>query len=100
MSLLNFFGVSSPESWSSVWKASAVSYRQTRTLRAQEGAMAAWVRETELVARGLEVADFDEKRLMSSLDEMRRYSRMRADEIMDPVQAICAPCRRCRGLGA
>jgi HTH-type transcriptional regulator / antitoxin HigA len=88
--LLNFFGVSSPDSWSSVWKASAVSYRQTRTLRAQEGAMAAWVRETELVARGLEVADFDEKRLMSSLDEMRRYSRIRADEIMDPVQAICA----------
>ena len=52
--------------------------------------MAAWVRETELVARGLEVADFNEKRLMSSLDEMRRYSRIRADEIMEPVQAICA----------
>src|SRR5438067_6780568 len=27
--LLNFFGVASPESWDSVWKASAVAYRQT-----------------------------------------------------------------------
>jgi addiction module HigA family antidote len=32
--LLNFFGVSSPTSRQSVWKASAAAYRQTRTLRA------------------------------------------------------------------
>src|SRR5258706_8909829 len=31
--LLNFFGVSSPDSWNAVWKASAVAYRQTRKFK-------------------------------------------------------------------
>ena len=89
-SLLNFFGVSSPESFNSVWKASAVAYRQTRTFKTREESIAAWVREAELVARELDVAEFDEQRLMSSLDELRRLTRIGADEIMGPVQKICA----------
>ncbi len=88
--LLNFFGVSSPESWTTVWKASQVAYRQTRKFKAKEESIAAWVRETELVARQLDVAEFDERRLLSSLEELRRFTRIRADEIMDPVQRICA----------
>ena len=88
--LLNFFGVSSPESWTSVWKASAVAYRQTRTSRIREESIAAWVREAEIVARQLNVADFDEQRLLSSLDELRSLTRKGADEMIDPVQDICA----------
>ncbi len=88
--LLNFFGVSSPESWSSVWKASAVAYRQTRKLRIREETIAAWVREAELVARDVDVTDFDEERLLSSLTELRQLTRKPADAIMDPIQRICA----------
>ena len=88
--LLNFFGVSSPESWTSVWKASAVAYRQTRTSRIREESIAAWVREAEIVTRQLNVADFDEQRLLSSLDELRSLTRKGADEMIDPVQDICA----------
>src|SRR5947209_2525255 len=88
--LLNFFGVSSPDSWNSVWKASAVAYRQTRAFKTREESIAAWVRETEIVARGLEVADFDETRLRSSLEKLRHLTRTRAEEIMEPVQRICA----------
>jgi HTH-type transcriptional regulator / antitoxin HigA len=88
--LLNFFGVSSPASWDSVWKASQVAYRQTRKFETKEESIATWVRETELVARGLDVEEFDERRLRSSLDELRHLTRKRADEIVDPVQKICA----------
>ena len=88
--LLNFFGVASPESWDSVWKASAVAYRQTRALKTREESIAAWVREAEIVAKGLEVAEFDEQRLRSSLEELRQLTRTRAEEIMDPLQRICA----------
>ncbi|MFZ0772684.1 MAG: HigA family addiction module antitoxin [Candidatus Sulfotelmatobacter sp.] len=88
--LLNFFGVSSPESWSSVWEASAVAYRQTRSFNAREESIAAWVRETEIVARGLDVDEFDEQRLLSFVDKLRQLTRRRVDEIMDPVQEICA----------
>jgi addiction module HigA family antidote len=88
--LLNFFSVSSPESWNSVWKASAAAYRQTRVFKAREESIASWVREAEIVAGELDVAEFDEERLLSSLDELRHLTRIRADEIMDPIQKICA----------
>jgi HTH-type transcriptional regulator/antitoxin HigA len=88
--LLSFFAVSSPESWNSVWKAAAVAYRQTRKLRTREESIAAWVREAELVARGLEVSEFSEQRLISSLNELRQLTRQRADAIIDPIQRICA----------
>ena len=88
--LLNFFGVSSPESWDSVWKASAVAYRQTRKFRTREETIAAWVREVELVARELDVVEFNEERLLSTIDELRQLTRKPADEIMDPIQRICA----------
>jgi HTH-type transcriptional regulator/antitoxin HigA len=88
--LLNFFGVSSPESWTSVWKASAVAYRQTRNLRPREETIAAWVREAELVARDVDVTDFDQEKLFSSLDQLRQLTRKPADAIMEPIQRICA----------
>jgi HTH-type transcriptional regulator / antitoxin HigA len=88
--LLNFFGVSSPDTWDKVWKASAVAYRQTQSFSAREEAIAAWVREVELVARGLSLADFDEDRLLGSLGYLRTLTRMTAENIMDPVQQVCA----------
>jgi HTH-type transcriptional regulator/antitoxin HigA len=91
-SLLNFFGVSSPDSWTAVWNAAAVNYRQTRIHQPRQEAVSAWVRETEIIARGLEVAPFSEGRLLSSLGQLRHLSRIGADQIMEPVQEICASC--------
>ena len=88
--LLSFFGVSSPESWKSVWVSANVAYRQTRKFLAREESIAAWVRETELLARELKVENFDERRLVALIDDLRRLTRKRVDEIMEPVQQMCA----------
>jgi len=88
--LLNFLGVSSPESWEAVWRASEVAYRQTRKFQTNVESISAWVRETELVSAELQVAAFNEELLRSSIDTLRRLSRERADEIMEPVQKLCA----------
>jgi HTH-type transcriptional regulator/antitoxin HigA len=88
--LLTFLGVSSPESWDAVWSASNVAYRQTRRFVQSAEAISAWVRETELVAEQIDTAPFDEARLRSSIGELRRLTREKADHIMDPVQSICA----------
>jgi addiction module HigA family antidote len=88
--LLNFFGVASPESWNAVWKASAVAYRQTQAFNTRDEAVAAWVREAEIVARELELADFSEQRFRGSLEVLRKLTRTRAEEILDPIQQICA----------
>ena len=89
-SLLQFFGVSSPESWNAVWASAEVAYRQTRSMNFKEEAVAVWVRETELVAQQLSVADFNEQRLLKSIPLLRSLTRKRANEIMEPVQEICA----------
>jgi len=89
-SLLSYFGVSSPDSWQSVWRASAVAYRQTRSFSGREEAIAAWVRETEIVAKAIDVKDFSEQRLVSIIPDLRSLTRTRAEEIMDPVQELCA----------
>jgi HTH-type transcriptional regulator/antitoxin HigA len=89
-SLLSFLGVSSPDSWNSVWKAASVAYRQTQAFETREESIAAWVRETEIVAQGLDIAEFNEDRLLSSLWELRRLTRISAEKILDPIQTICA----------
>jgi HTH-type transcriptional regulator / antitoxin HigA len=88
--LLTFLGVSSPESWNAVWSASDVAYRQTRNFTTSVESISAWVRETELVAAGLQTADFNEQLLRSSIDALRQLTRKRADAVMEPIQSICA----------
>ena len=82
--------MASPESWNAVWKACAVAYRQTQAFNTREEAVAAWVREAEVVARDLELAEFNEQPLRASLEELRKLTRTRAEEILDPLQQICA----------
>jgi len=88
--LLHFLGVSSPASWDAVWSASRVAYRQTRKFATSVEAVSAWVRETELVAAELQTADFNEHLLRASIEELRRLTRTRANEVMEPIQKICA----------
>ncbi len=88
--LLGFLGVYSPESWDSLWTASAVAYRQTRVFSAHEAAIAAWVREAEIIAGQLHVEDFDEAKLRDSINELKSLTRRPADQIFDSVQQICA----------
>lgn len=88
--LLGFFGVTSPESWASVWRASAVKYRQTRTFKAREEAVAAWVRETEILARKLDLAEFDAARVRATISSLRQLTRKRIDEVLAPLQETCA----------
>jgi HTH-type transcriptional regulator/antitoxin HigA len=88
--LLSYFGVTSPESWASVWQASSVRYRQTRTEKIREEAVAAWVRETELVARRLDLADFDAAGLRASIGKLRQFTTQPIDKVLEPLQETCA----------
>ena len=69
---------------------SRVSYRQTRKFKTSVEAITAWVRATEVAASSLEVAPFDERRLRASIEQLRGFTRMRAENIMEPVQTLCS----------
>jgi addiction module HigA family antidote len=88
--LLRFLGVSSPQSWNVTWQACEIAYRQTRRFKTSTEAISAWVRATELAAATLQVSEFGESLLRSSIDVLKRYTREPGDTIMKPVQKTCA----------
>lgn len=90
--VLGFFGVSSPEVWLAEWQASPIAFRQTRIFEVRKEAVAAWVREAELIATQIPLADFNEVKLRGSLDELRRLTREEADAALTKAQEICSEC--------
>src|SRR5262249_29716380 len=88
--LLQFFGVPSPEAWQAKWDGYAVVFRQTKVFDARREAVAAWVREAEIVAGQIPLADFDEDKLRASLHELRRLTREDTQVALDRAQLICS----------
>jgi HTH-type transcriptional regulator/antitoxin HigA len=88
--LLDFFGVRSPDAWQSRWDAQPVAFRQTQIFDARKEAVSAWVREAEIEAAKLKLADYDEARFRSSLEQLRKLTRKKAGEAWEEAIAICA----------
>jgi len=88
--LLRFLGVSSPSSWSAVWRASSVSYRQTRRFSTNDHSVSAWVRLTELEADAVEISAFDERRALSAIPQLRSNTRVAIDKALNNAKDICA----------
>lgn len=88
--LLKFLGVSSPDSWNSVWQANNVAYRQTRQFRTSVEAISAWVRAAELLAEQVRVTEFDERRLRASISTLRGLTRTRPERFLPEMEQVCA----------
>ena len=88
--LLTFFGVSSPDSWRSVWRSSNIAYRQTRQFETNLEAVSAWIRATEIAARNIPTAAFDASALRSLIPELRRQTREGPEVFVPEVQRLCA----------
>ena len=54
---------SSPDAWQASWGEYAVQFRQTQKFEIHKLGLAAWVREAEIVASGVPLAEFDEGKL-------------------------------------
>lgn len=89
-SLLRFFDVPSPDAWRAKWSDYAVAFRQTQKFDFRWEALAAWVREAEIIASQIELADFDEAQLRALLDELRQLTREKVQDGLDRAQSICS----------
>ncbi len=90
--ILRFFGVSSPERWRAAWHEVPVAFRQTQVFEACSEAVAAWVREAELTAKQIPLADFNEAKLRGSLEELRQLTREDTYPALTRAQEICSHC--------
>lgn len=71
---LAFFGVASPEAWSAVWQAPQAAFRQSKAFQNEPGAVAAWLRQGEVMAREIQCQPFNEARFRDGLQDARRLS--------------------------
>ena len=90
--LLKYLGVSSPDSWNSVWKAQQVAFRQTRAYETNDYAISAWLRSVELGADKITVEDFNENLLLDALYKIKACTRRTIDEALDEIEQILAQC--------
>jgi hypothetical protein len=90
--LLKFFGVTSPDAWRAKWNGYAVAFRQTKVLESRVEAVAAWVREAEIVAKQIPLADFDEVKLSEALGRLRLLTREETHVALSQAQEICSQC--------
>ncbi len=88
--VLKFFGVSSPDAWQASWGEFAVQYRQTQKFEIRRLALAAWVREAEIIAKQIALEEYNEAELLASLDELRRLTSGDVQKGLDRAQAICS----------
>jgi hypothetical protein len=73
--LLRFFGVASPAAWSEVWHRREVAFRRSLKRQGKEAAVAAWLRQGEIMAARCDCARFDAARFRAVLDEARLLTR-------------------------
>ena len=88
--VLRFFGVASPEQWHEVWQEYQVAYRQTQRFETSAESVSAWLRRGEIEAREIRCAQFDRKRFLEILNEIRGLTRESPDIFVPELVKLTA----------
>jgi len=74
--VLDFFGVTSPQEWESIWlnPETKAAFRKTLAFASEPGGVAAWLRYGERVAQDLGCSPYDEETFKEALREIRTLS--------------------------
>lgn len=88
--VLNYFGVASPECWREMWLGAQVAYRTSQAFESDPGAVSAWLRKGELVAREIVCKPYDEPTLKTALKTIRSITVKPPEEIQYEVVRLCA----------
>jgi len=91
--LLSFFGVATPDEWTSVYIGEQLNtsyYRISLAHLTQHGALSAWLRKGELQAKELNVKPFDQKKFSGNLLTIRNLVRQHPIDFKEQLQRICA----------
>jgi HTH-type transcriptional regulator/antitoxin HigA len=74
VSLLNFFGVATPEKWMEGWGQKQFAFRHSAKIETQLGPASAWLRKGEIEAEKIECSEFNERKLKASLNQLRTFT--------------------------
>jgi HTH-type transcriptional regulator/antitoxin HigA len=91
--LLSFFGVATPDEWTSVYIGEQLNtsyYRISLAHLTQHGALSAWLRKGELQAKELNVKPFNQKKFTKNLRDIRSLVHKHPPDFKELLQQICA----------
>ena len=88
--ILNFFGVASPERWTSMWLGPKVAFRRSKAFRNDPGLLAGWLRMGELQARKLSCAPYQAALFEKSLVQVRGLTLKPPHLYRKQMERICA----------
>lgn len=88
--IVRFFGVASPEQWTTVWREHQVAYRQTQRFESCAESVSAWLRKGEIEARQIRCAPFDKKRFQEVLEGIRGLTREEPLVFQPRLVELCA----------
>lgn len=89
--LLNYFGVASPVEWRDIWSNRQFAFRKSEAFESHLGALSAWLRRGEVVAREIASQPFDESRLRASLPKLRALTLAgEPSEFVPRITELCA----------
>lgn len=93
ISLLNFFGVATPDQWEDGWTKRRLAFRKAINLKSDLGSISAWLRKGELEGERIQCKPFNRERLHESLDKIRELTKEKNPQIFIPkLTNICADC--------
>jgi addiction module HigA family antidote len=88
--VLNYFGVASPECWREMWLGAQVAYRTSQAFESDPGAVSAWLRKGELVAREIVCKPYDDSTFRAALKTIRSITVKPPEEFQHEVVRLCA----------
>lgn len=92
--LLKFFSVASADEWRRIYLEEEVSVTFKISLAHTQSpqAISAWLRQGELQAKELEIAEFDKKKFKDTLSEIKELAFLMPEDFTEQLQGICASC--------
>jgi HTH-type transcriptional regulator/antitoxin HigA len=88
--LLRYFAVANPDEWAVNYGSAQVAYRRSRVRRADEYAVASWLRLAEREAQKVECRPFDRDRLEAAIPQLRALTCLEPQEFAPAMTRICA----------
>ena len=88
--LLRFFGIASPEQWGEGWASPSAFYRLARTFDSRQEALAAWLRQGEILAQQIPCQPYDSGAFQQALMEVRQLTTASPEVLVAALQNRCA----------
>ncbi len=89
-SVLNFFGVASPEQWHEFWSNVYVDFRKSNAFQSDPGAVTAWLRRGEIEAAEIKCAVYNVSKFKEILPQIRALT-LEPPQVFQPeVVRLCA----------